>query len=212
MYKLEKGNNQVHATAIIHKGANIGENNFIGPFCIIYDGVTIGSNNVIQSHSTIGSPPEHRAAIKNNDYKGVIIGDNNRFNEYVTINSGAFTKTVIGNDCFVLRGVYIAHDCIIGNGVTLSSNALLGGHTKVDDFANLGLGCICHQFTFIGKGSMIGMGAIITKKKQILPYATYVGNPASYLKKNQHLINKYNISDEFLLNETQKYLNEFYRE
>lgn len=204
-YKLSTNGNQIHDSAIIHKGAELGSNNVIGPYCIIYDDVKLGSNNVILSHTSIGSPPEHKEAIKNNKFFPVIIGDNNRFNEFVTVNSGAFQNTVIGNDCFFLRGSHIGHDCVLGNGITVSCNSLIGGHSIIDDYANLGLGCICHQFTYIGKGSMIGMGGIVTKNKEILPFAIYVGNPVVYLKKNIYLINKHNITDEQLLKESSIY-------
>jgi UDP-N-acetylglucosamine acyltransferase len=205
-YKLTTNNNQIHDTAIIHKDVVLGSNNTIGPFCIIYSNVKIGSDNVFLSHTTIGSPPEHKEAIKSNTFFGVKIGDGNRFNEFVTVNSGAFEDTVIGNECFFLRGAHIGHDSIIGNQVTASCNSLIGGHSIVDDYANLGLGCICHQFSYIGKGSMIGMGTIIPKNKEILPFATYVGNPSKYLKRNNHLIKKHNLSDEHLLKETSIYL------
>jgi len=205
-YKLTTDGNQIHDSAIIHKGAELGTNNVIGPYCIIYDDVKLGSNNVVLSHASIGSPPEHKEALKNNKIYPVIIGDNNRFNEFVTVNSGAFQNTIIGNDCFFLRGSHIGHDSKLGNDITVSCNSLVGGHSIVDDFANLGLGSICHQFSYIGKGSMIGMGGIVTKNKEILPFAVYVGNPVSYLKKNNYLINKHNISDAVLLKETSIYL------
>jgi acyl-[acyl carrier protein]--UDP-N-acetylglucosamine O-acyltransferase len=53
---------------------------------------------------------------------------------------------------------------------------------------------------------MIGMGTIITKNKDILPFATYVGNPAKYLKRNNYLIKKHELSEEQLLKETAIYL------
>ena len=36
---------------------------------------------------------------------------------------------------------------------------------------------------------MIGMGCIITKKTPVKPFETHVGNPAKYLKQNEHRIN-----------------------
>jgi UDP-N-acetylglucosamine acyltransferase len=210
-YIQTKNNNVIHETTIIYKSVELGSNNIIGPYCIIYDNVKLGSNNVILSHTTIGSPPEHKQAIIDNKFFPVIIGDNNRFNEFVTVNSGAFQNTVIGNDCFFLRGAHVGHDSVLGNGITVSCNSLIGGHSIIDDHANLGLGSICHQFTYIGKGSMIGMGGVVTKNKEILPFAIYVGNPAKYLKRNDYLIKKHDITSEQLLMETSIYLGNLYQ-
>jgi UDP-N-acetylglucosamine acyltransferase len=189
--------NKIHETAIVHDGAKLGDNNFIGAYCIIYPDVVIGNNNVFFSHCSIGSEPEHKTSLPNKavltgelKFKKVVIGDNNRFNEFVTVGRGSERDTVVGDNCFVMNGSYISHDTILRNNVTLSSNSLIGGYSTIDDYANFGLGAICHQYSHIGTGAMLGMGAIVPKNKKVIPFNIYVGNPIKILKENKHLIGK----------------------
>jgi UDP-N-acetylglucosamine acyltransferase len=93
----------------------------------------------------------------------------------------------------MLRGSHCGHDVIISNDCTISCNVLLGGHTFVGIGANIGLGAIVHQFSKIGSYSMIGMGAIITKKVQVQCFDMYVGNPARFIKRNKYQFDKFNL-------------------
>lgn len=214
MYKYDSNSNQIHESAVIYNGANVGSNNYYGPFCTIYSDAIIGHNNKFVSHCSIGSPPEHKSALSKNEWLKVIIGNDNRFNEFVTVNCGTENNTYIGSNCFLLRGSHVGHDAIIGNNVTLSCNALVGGHSIIEDDVNFGLGSICHQFSYIGRGAMIGMGTVIPKKKRILPFKTYIGNPVRELKDNQHLIDKLNVEEKVLnelrTNYSKEYLKKFH--
>jgi UDP-N-acetylglucosamine acyltransferase len=206
-YKLSENGNKIHDTVLIEENVKLGSNNNIGPYCIIYSGTVIGDNNTFTSHCSIGAPPQHK------DYPngiGTVIGNGNTFREFITIHSGTSEITTIGDDNYIMAYCHISHDSKLGNSITMANNATLGGHTIIDDYANLGLNSFCHQFSYIGKGSMIGMGTIIPKNKEILPFATYIGNPAKYLKKNNYLVKKYNITDEQLLKETALYLEKFH--
>lgn len=81
---------------------------------------------------------------------------------------------------------YIAHDCIIGDYVTFAPKVCCNGNVIIEDFAYVGTGAVIKQGTRenptrIGKGAIVGMGAVVTKS--IPPYAVVVGNPAEPLKK-----------------------------
>src|SRR5579863_6183387 len=52
----------VHASAVIHSSARIGENSHIGPYVVIGESVSIGKNAVVMAHVVV--------------YPGVTIGDN----------------------------------------------------------------------------------------------------------------------------------------
>ena len=94
----------------------------------------------------------------------------------------------------MLRGSHVGHDSLISNNCVLSCNVLIGGHSILGEGVNMGLGSICHQFSKIGSYSMIGMGAIITKKFESKCFGVFVGNPAKYIKDNEHL--KKNFTEE----------------
>lgn len=185
--------NQIHPTAIIDESAVLGEGNYIGPFCIIGKDVVIGNGNRLEAHCSIGTPPEHKD-FWHGTFKSVEVGDNCIIREYATVNSGTIRNTIIGNNVSLLHASYVAHDCIVGDNVTLSGNAAMGGHCTIFEGANIGLNVSIHQYSFVGHYSMIGMGTVITKKSLIEPTKTYVGNPARFLKENQHAIKKNNLN------------------
>lgn len=81
---------------------------------------------------------------------------------------------------------YVAHDCIIGDFVTFAPSVHCNGKVVVEDYAYIGTGVVIKQGTnerpiIIGKGSVVGMGAVVTKSVQ--PFTTVIGNPAVELKK-----------------------------
>ena len=80
----------------------------------------------------------------------------------------------------------IAHDCVVGDFVTLAPGARVNGNVLIEDHAYIGSEAVIKQGTpekplIIGKGSVIGMGAVVTK--DVKPYTTVIGNPAKLMEK-----------------------------
>jgi len=76
---------------------------------------------------------------------------------------------------------YIAHDCVIGDFVTLAPRVCVNGNAIIEDDVYIGTGAILRQGSRekplrIGKGAIIGMGAVVTK--DVAPGVTVIGNPA----------------------------------
>lgn len=155
--------NNIHDTAIIYEGCIIGTGNVIGPYCII------------------GAPAEWHG---HEDSGNVIIGNNNKITGLVTIDSGGSGKTLISNDCWLLKHCHIGHNAVIHDNVTISCGAKIGGHSVLKESVNAGLNCAVHQNITIAEGCMIGMGAVVTKKLITEPYKIYAGNPAKLIGEN----------------------------
>lgn len=184
---------EIHHTAIVSDHAEIGMNNYIGPYCTIGPGVIIGNNNRLESHVVIGSPAEKQGYF--DKFGRVRIGNNNVIREFCTIQGGTEAKTIMANNCFMLRGSHLSHDSILEDSVSVSCNVMIGGESYIMRGANLGLGCALHQRTVIGSYTMIGMEAVITKKAIVWPGGVWVGNPAEFLKRNDVGLERYNVSD-----------------
>lgn len=189
--------NVIHETAIIEDGVDIGVGNFIGANCLIKNGTKIGNNNRFEAFVSVGTAPEHRDFF-NKEGKGVEIGDSCVFREFTTINSGAFTKTKIGNNVVMLRGSHIGHDSQISDFCNLSCNVLIGGHSHLMEGCNFGLGAICHQYSKIGAYSLVGMGSVVTKKSKVSPGDIFVGSPVKFLKKNTIGLERASVTSEEL--------------
>ena len=195
--------NDIHPSAVIEDCVKIGDNNYIGPFCYFTGGTQIGSNNRFEAFCSIGTRPEHEKFWHKDGE--LTIGDNNIFRDYITINAGTKTLTSVGSDGIMLRGSHIAHDCIVEDGVTLSVLAVILGHVHVMKGSNCGSGCLIHQHQVVGSWSMIGMGCVVPKKIRLEPGQTWVGNPARRLKTNMYALDKHDVDDYELVEETARY-------
>ncbi|MEC4676850.1 MAG: acyl-ACP--UDP-N-acetylglucosamine O-acyltransferase [Nitrospirota bacterium] len=166
---------RIHPSAIIDPGARIDKGTDIGPFCIIKEGVRIKkgaklhSNVIVEGHteigenctiypfSSIGFPPQDLKY--NGEDTKLIIGDNNTIREYATIHRasvGGDGITSIGDNNFMMAYVHIAHDCKIGNNIIMANAATLAGHVSIEDYTVIGGLVAVHQFTRIGRHSMVG--------------------------------------------------------
>lgn len=154
----------IHPTAVIGPNVTIGKGVYIGPFCII------------------GFPPEWRGK-EHIDY-GVSILDGAILTGHVTVDSGAESRTVIGERAYLMKHCHVGHDSIICDRVTISCGAKIGGHAVIKSDANIGLNAVIHQKQVIAPGVMIGMGAVVPKSLKTEPYKIYAGNPARFLRDN----------------------------
>jgi len=188
----------IHPTAIVEDGAQIGENVKIGAYSYIAKDVKIGDNteiathtliegyttigkgNKIFSHAVIGSIPQD---LKYNGEKvELIIGDNNKIREFTLINpgtegGGAVTK--IGNNNLLMGYVHIAHDVIVGNSCILANGATLAGHVELGDGVVIGGLTPIHQFVKIGDLAMVAGASALSQ--DVPPYCLVEGNRA-YLR------------------------------
>jgi UDP-N-acetylglucosamine acyltransferase len=185
----------VHPTAIVERGAELGDGVTIGPYCIIGPDVRIGNGATLMSHvvvagrtqigegcrifpfASIGQPPQDLK------YAGepseLIIGKNNVIREHVTMNpgtQGGGMVTRVGSNCLFMVGSHVAHDCQIADNVIMANNATLAGHVSIGDHAILGGLCAIHQFVRIGRHAMIGgMSGV---EHDVIPYASVMGDRA----------------------------------
>jgi UDP-N-acetylglucosamine acyltransferase len=174
--------NQVHDTAIIGPGVELGEDNVIGPYAVITGPCRIGDRNWIGAHAVLGAAPEvlgHAHGVPWGGQpvsRGVEIGDDTTLREFTTVHGGTQRVTRIGSRCFVMNKVHVGHDSVIEEDVTLSANATLAGHVEVGAGANVGLSSTVHQHRVVGPGAMVGMGAVVTR--DVPPHAKAFGSPA----------------------------------
>ena len=184
---------EIHPTAIVEDGAEIGPRCRIGPYCVIGTDVTLGADVVLESHvavagitrigngtriwpfASIGHAPQDLK------YSGerteLVIGARNRIREHSTMNPGTVGGggvTRIGDDNLLMMGCHVAHDCIVGNRVIMANNATLGGHCVVEDFVVMGGICGVHQFVRLGTGCMVG--GMTGVAADVIPYGMVIGD------------------------------------
>lgn len=181
----------IHKTAIISETAIIGSNVIIGAYTVVADNVVIGNDiiigsNVFIEHAqigrnckiynsvSIGTPPQDLSY--DSEPSKVYIDENTTIREFVTINRGTkkTAKTTIGKNCYLMASSHIAHDCRIGSNVIMANSSAAGGHVEIGDNAFISGLVGIHQFTKIGRDTMVGVGSVVTM--DIVPYALCVGD------------------------------------
>lgn len=84
--------------------------------------------------------------------------------------------TTIGNNVVLWSGNHIGHHGRIDDHVFFTSHVVLSGHCHVKERAWIGVNATIRDYTVIGEGSLISMGALITKSTE--DGAFYMGFPA----------------------------------
>lgn len=204
---------EIHPTAVVNSGAELGPGVQIGPYSSIGKHVTIGQDTVIGPHvvieghtrigernkispfSSIGAPPQD-IGYKGEDTR-LIIGNDNVIREYVTINRATTKqewKTIIGNYNFIMAYAHIAHDCVLSDRVIMSNVATLGGHITIGDHAVLGGLVAVHQFVRIGSHAFLGAKSGIDR--DVPPFMITSGPRAKLFGVNRKGLSRMGFSQE----------------
>ena len=86
----------------------------------------------------------------------------------------------IGNFVHLYPYSYIAHNSIINDYSMLTAHSTVGARVKVGEGAHMGLNSCIREDLTIGKYSIIGMGAVVTKN--VNNFEIVAGNPAKPIK------------------------------
>ncbi len=212
---------QIHPTAVVAPGAEIGADVLLGPYAVIEEDTVLGKGCQIGAHAVIkrytrlgrdnlvaegavlGGEPQDLAFFGDRSY--LRIGDRNIFREGVTVNRAteAGTATRIGNDCYLMAYSHVAHECVLGNHVILANNAALAGHVSLGDRSFLSRGVGVHQFCRIGLMAMIGGHSKVVQ--DVLPFFLVDGVPAVHRSLNLVAIRRRGVSKKELRSLKQAY-------
>ena len=171
---------EIHPTAIIYPGAELGTGVKVGPYAIIGPHVKIGDNTVVRSHAvvegytTLGSSNQifQFASVggqpQDLKYKGepstLVLGNSNIVREYVTLHPGtkaATMTTIIGSGNLFMANCHVGHDCRLGDGNVFANSVALAGHVDIHSYVIVGGLAGIHQFVRLGSHSIIGAGSMV---------------------------------------------------
>jgi len=185
---------QIHPTAVIEDGAELGEHCKIGAFAYVGAKVRLGTACNVHHHATVEGYtlmgeeneifPYACIGMRTQDLKykggnpGLKIGSGNRFREYCSVHpatsDGDFT--IIGDGNNLLAYSHVAHDCILGNNIIMSGQNALAGHVEVGDRVIVSWGSGVTQFSRLGRHSFVG--AMVKVNRDLPPFMLLDGNPA----------------------------------
>lgn len=185
----------IHPSAIIGGGAELGQRVVVGPFAVIEDGVIVGDDchvhahailrsgarlgraNIVHSFAVLGGEPQDRRFAGERTW--LEVGDGNVFREHVTAHRGTEHGggvTRVGHGGLFMASAHLGHDAAIGDRVTLANGVLLGGHVTLhDDVVAGGLAAIA-PFTRVGRRAFLAGGAMV--ERDVPPFVIAAGDRA----------------------------------
>ncbi len=171
----------IHPTAVVMPGAELGPGVEIGPYSVVEPGVevgaechlgphvhllgrtTIGPGTRIASGAVLGGLPQDR------DFDGsrtrVRIGAGCILHEHVTVHRATDPKgaTILGDRVMMMAGSHVGHDAHVEDDVVLVNGASVAGHAHVGAGAMLVAHSAVHQFGRIGRLTLVGGSAMVTR-------------------------------------------------
>jgi len=183
----------IHSTALVDPGAELGSGVKIGPYSIVGPKVRLGDGCLVHPHvvitgdTTIGAKceifPFASVGHVPQDLKfggeetSLVIGENTIIREHATLNpgtEGGGMVTRVGSNCFLMVASHVAHDCQLGDNIVLANNSTLAGHCVVQDHAILAGMTGFHQFVRIGAYAFIGGMSGVAG--DVIPFGMVIGN------------------------------------
>lgn len=147
----------IHPTAVVDEGADIGEGTRVWHFTHVQSGARIGKNCTLGQNVYIGNR--------------VVIGDDCKLQNNVSVYEGV----TLGN------GVFCGPSCVFTNDLTPRARYPKGHEhfvaTRVLDGASIGANATIVCGHMIGKNAMIGAGAVVTA--DVPDHALMLGVPAT---------------------------------
>jgi len=186
-------NGRISNSAVIEKGAKIGQGTIIEDYVIVAKNVIIGKDCLIQAGTKIGVDPFVIPRVSRSKHKGVEIGDGVTIGANVTIQAGVKLRTRIGDGSSINHSCCLGHDIQIGKNVAIGLGSIISGFSIVHDAVYIGPGCIIKNKVELQEDCLIGVGSLVLSN--VPKKAVFVGSPAEDLsvfkEKRAHLARGY---------------------
>ena len=180
-------NCDIHHTAVIGNGVEIGDNVTIGPNTVIYSKTKIGNNVRIDANCTIGTEGmmwvwDKGEKVYLRQLGGINIEDNVIIcSGCVIVRGSANEVTHIGKGSNLAPNCAIGHGTYIGNHVHFANAVSTGGSSHISDYNFIGSGAIISAgVKLLANDIILGSGAVATK--DLTTNGVFVGAPAKFIK------------------------------
>ncbi len=175
------------AKAHVGPEVEIGEGTVLHPGAVIHSGTKIGRRCVIGSNTVIGGDgfgyvrDEAGELVRIPHVGIVVLEDDVEVGANTCIDRAVMGETRVGRGTKIDNLVHVAHGVQIGQDCVIVAGAELSGSVVVEDRAWVGPNACTLQNIRIGKGALVGAGAVVIR--DVPPGATVAGSPARSTKR-----------------------------
>jgi len=194
------------ATTAVVETDKIGKNVAIGHHCYVAKDVTIGNNVVIRNNVSIECKAEigdrtiinsgvvigtdgfgyykteSGTNIKVTHFGGVKIGKDVEIGANTCIDRGTLGDTIIEDNVKIDNLCHIAHNVHIGARTYVIALSMIAGSCKIEEDVHIAPGAMIMNQLTVGKNSLVGMGAVVTKNVET--NKVVAGVPAKIIRDN----------------------------
>ncbi|MDR7185334.1 UDP-3-O-[3-hydroxymyristoyl] glucosamine N-acyltransferase [Microbacterium trichothecenolyticum] len=177
------GSARVHPTAVVDEvGVVIDEGVVVEANATILRSSRLGAGVVIRAGATIGTIGfEHkrtsRGILTVHHDGDTTIGPGTEIGANAIVARGYQRRhTLIGADCRLDGGVFVAHGCHLGDRVFVAAGATMAGGVDIDDDAWIGPGATLIDRVRVGAGARVGIGSVVFRN--VAAGTQVLGNPA----------------------------------
>jgi len=180
-------NVKIMSGCVIQPRVSIGDDTIIFPNVTIYPYTQIGERCRIHAGTVIGTDGFGHNFFDGKHQKvwhlaGVEIKNDVEIGCNSMVDSGAFTKTCIGNGTKIDNDVQVSHNVKIHNHVVICGTTGIAGSVEVQDYAGFGAGVGVGPAAKIGKGAQIAARAVVSENTIVADGEVMAGHPARPLR------------------------------
>ncbi len=154
----------IHPTAIIEPGAQLGTGCAVHAHAIVTRHAVLGDGVVVHPFAVVGGDPQY-LKFDPATPSLVRVGTGTIIREHATLHRSIYAnkETVVGARCLLMVNAHVGHDVVIGDDVVVANNSMLAGHVEVGASVFVGGGAAIHQFVRLGEGCIVGGGARVSR-------------------------------------------------
>lgn len=202
-YFVKRPNASIHPSAVVEKGALIGNNVSIGPHCHISAESVIGDNTIIQANVTL----LNKVTLGTNCYiepgtvlggegfgyeydedgvpihfphaGDIVIGNNVCIGSNTCIDRGTIDSTIIDDDVKIDNLVHIGHNVHVRKNTLIVAGTVICGGAQIGENCWISPNASLHQKITVGDNAKVGIGAVVLGR--VREGQTVFGVPAKKL-------------------------------
>jgi len=176
---------QIHPTAVVADGAEVGERCRIGPNAYVGDAVRIGDGCTIGAGAVIGEPgfgfvrDESGRPLRQPHRGTVVLEDDVAVGANASIDRAAFGETVLREGAKLSGNVHVAHHAEIGPDVTVAAGCCFAGGSTIEARVEVHPNVTVATDVSVGADAEVGANSAVLD--DVPPGVAVAGSPAEVI-------------------------------